>query len=316
MKLTHILMSAALAATGLVAGVAQANPTYFADPCTPYPGTGQPGQCSVDLQYFGGPLMTGSNSVYYIWYGDFWKNNGATQILNDFAHDLSGSEYMNIAHWYADGQGQRIQNTLNFGGSVFDTNYLGNNLSDNDVATLVNDATKSGQLPVDPNAVYFVFTDPTMRQQQDHFACGWHSSMGNIKYSWVTSNTGCDFLGGVSGNQYADSLTETMSHELMEALTDPDVGDNNLGWYDYHHGDFNNSTGEIGDSCVSSNFAASMNGHHYDVQSIFVNDTSYALGGYCASGSPIGQDVPEPAALALSGLGLAALGLSRRRRRA
>lgn len=258
--------------------------------------------------------MTGNNSVYYIWYGDFWQTNSATQILANFAHDLNGTDYLNIAHWYADGQGNRVQDSLNYGGAVQDTDYLGDNLTNANVQQIVQDSISSNALPSDSNAVYFVMTAPGIREEEDTLACGWHSNYGNIKYSWVSPALGCDFLGGVSGNGYADSLTETMSHELMESLTDPEVGTGNLGWYDNNHGDPNNGTGEIGDSCVQTNFAANLNGHNYDVQSIFARDTHYAAGGYCASANPVGSDVPEPGSLALLGLGM--FGLLMRRRKA
>ena len=163
-----------------------------------------------------------------------------------------------------------------------------------------------------PNRLYFVFTAPGVRQDEDTIACGWHSNAGPTKYSWVSPNLGCDFLGGpsTSGNPYVDALTETASHDMFEMLTDPEDGDAPglappLAWYDATYA-------EVGDMCVFSNLAVTLNGTNFDVQSIFVKDTSNPQGGFCSSGNPQSAAIPEPTT-ALLVLPALLVGLHRRR---
>lgn len=308
MKLSARLAGALLAAAGFGAVTlpAQAAPVFFNHPDC---GT----SCVVDMQYYGGPVMTGSTDIFIIWYGN-WGADTSQTILPSFFGSLTGSDYMNIALLYDNGAGTKVSNTINFGGAInvpASATYGITSVSDANIAKLVTDAQGSAALPTESNAIYFVYTAPGIRQEEDTVACGWHSNTGSTKYSWVSPDPGCDFLGGVTGNVYADALTETSSHEMFEALTDPNVGDAlflgpPLGWYDATYG-------ENGDMCVLSNFAADLNGKSFDVQSIWVNDKSNRQGGFCASGNTTAStSVPEPAS---GGLVLAALGLLALRRR-
>jgi hypothetical protein len=281
---------------------AHAGPVFFS---TPDCGS----SCPTDLEYYGGPVMTGQVNVYVIWYGN-WGSNSAQTILPSFFSSWANTSYGNIAMAYGTGAGGNVSTQVTFGGATNTTDYLGDNLSDANVQQIVANAQSSNQLPLDTNGVYFVYTAPGIREEFDNVACGYHSNFGDTKYSWVTSATGCDFLSDgtstVSGNLRADSLTETSSHELYEALTDPYVNDapglaSPLAWYDANYG-------EVGDNCVLSNLATNMHGRQFDVQSIFVKDTSNPQGGFCASGY-----VPLPSSWTLMLPAFAALYLQRRR---
>lgn len=297
--LSGLLLSAALTSP------AAAGPVFFA---TPDCGA----SCTVDMTYYGGPVMTGTTNVYVIWYG--WGADSAKAILPDFFSSLTGSSYMDIALAYDDGHGNHVSNDIHYGGAIDRAADLGSNLSDAQIYQIVQDAQTSHALPTDSNAVYFVYTAPGIREQSDTSACGWHSNVGDTKYAWVSPNPGCDFLpGSVTGNDYADSLTETTSHELFEALTDPYVGDAfqygpPLGWYDTNYG-------ENGDMCVLSNLAADLNGKQFDVQSIWVRDPNNAQHGFCASGFNKDKALPEPSSISLALLTLGVLPWLRRRAR-
>jgi MYXO-CTERM domain-containing protein len=271
--------------------------------------------CTVPMTYRGGSVMTGVVDTYIIWYGD-WSTAAvvaAKTLLPEFFNSLTGSEYMNIGLTYDNGSGTPVSNNIHYGGSVdravgFDG--MGTNLSDADIGTLVEGSKPT--LGDDPNGIYFVFTAPGIRQQEDTSACGWHTSYNSgghtTKYSWVSPAPGCDFLPGtVTGNDYVDSLTETTSHEMFEALTDPNVNNGTLGWY-------NNTYGEVGDMCVNSNLDANLNGNHFDVQAIWARDATRAQGGMCAAGYRVdATNVAEPGTLALAMPILGLLALRRRR---
>jgi hypothetical protein len=305
----------ALTAASLVGAAAASLPASAAAVLIPN-GTGQPdcgATCVVNMTYRGGPVMTGTTNAYIIWYGD-WSSpsyNVAQTLLPQFFSSLTGSEYMNIGMTYDDGHGTLASSAVHFGGAVSTaTTVTSGTLSNADILNTVLAAQPSLNGGVaDPNGIYFVYTAPGISQQQSGSACGWHSNSGATKYSWVTPTPGCDFLPGtVTGNDYVDSLTETTSHEMFEAITDPNVGTNNLGWY-------NTRYGEVGDMCVNSNLDANLNGNHFDVQAIWARVAGAAQKGVCAAGfRPDVSPVPEPASWALMLGGVAAVaGLARRR---
>jgi hypothetical protein len=96
---------------------------------------------------------------------------------------------------------------------------------------------------------------------------------------------GTEFTFGVvespNGNTDADAVVSPTSHEIMEAITDPDVS---TGWFD-------SSGYENGDECVfrygatagaaGALYNQTINGHHYLTQEEFSNHDFATTGGGC-----------------------------------
>jgi hypothetical protein len=116
-------------------------------------------------------------------------------------------------------------------------------------STIVNEACKiidGNGLSPDPDAIYFVFTSSF-----PHHAnyCAWHGrgtcNGVAIQVAYmpnITGIPGCDpgnFYGCNTYSQGTRSLANVVSHELMEAITDPRLD----AWYDA-------SGSEIGDKCA------------------------------------------------------------------
>jgi hypothetical protein len=93
------------------------------------------------------------------------------------------------------------------------------------------------------NTLYFIFLPPnvvsTLGGSSSCVAggfCGYHNRIGNVYYAVIpfVNCAGCVF-----GGAFLDTLTEVASHELAEAITDPELN----AWWD-------SSTGEeVGDIC-------------------------------------------------------------------
>lgn len=120
--------------------------------------------------------------------------------------------------------------------------------------------------PADDNNMYVFFfpkdmsiTGSTAGASCSQF-CAYHGSVPlsgpNARYAVMPDlgpGSGCEFGCG-SGPTTFDNLTSALSHEIIEAVTDPDVGtiENPIrlsSWYDIQHDEKGDPHGEIGDIC-------------------------------------------------------------------
>ena len=252
------------------------------------PGGGGGGSSSNGINYHGGPVMLGTTTVYYIWYGN-WSGNTATTILTDFAQNVGGSPYYNINTTYYDGTNTHVSNSVAFGGATNDNYSFGTSLTDANIQSVVANAISSGALPKNANAVYFVLTSADVTASSGFCTqyCGWHThgtiQGTDIKYSFVGNPDRCPSscasqTTGPNGNAGADGMASILAHELEEAVSDPDLN----AWYDrrgYENAD--KCAWTFGTTYTVANGAkANMNlgGRDFLIQQNWVN----AGGGKCA----------------------------------
>jgi hypothetical protein len=190
------------------------------------------------ITYHGGPIMTGTKHIYYIWYGN-WSGNSATTILTNFASSIGGSPYYNINSTYTNNTGGKVDNSASYAGSTTDSYSQGTSLSDAQIQTVVSSRITAGALPKDTNGVYFVLTSSDVTASSGFCTqyCGWHThgTIGgsDIKYSFVGNPDRCpsaceDQTTSPNGNAGADGMASIIAHEFEEASTDPDLN----AWYD------------------------------------------------------------------------------------
>jgi len=241
------------------------------------------------IDYNGGPVMHDTVKIYFIWYGDWSQDPNAAGILNTWASTIGGTPYLNINTTYGDATGN-VSGSVQFGGSTISTSSFGNLLSDSNIASIVSNALTSHALPTDTNGVYFVLTAPGVGESSGFLSqyCGWHTygTLGgaNIKYAFVGdagNHSGCSvqFSKSPNNDPPVDAMISVMSHELEEAITDPNLN----AWY-------SNQTGEENADMCAWNFGAestapngsqynmSFGGRNYLIQQNWLN----ANGGGCA----------------------------------
>jgi len=189
------------------------------------------------IYFHGGPLMTGTIAVYYIYYGT-WSASQKT-IFEDFGSTIGGSPYFNINTTYWGANNTAVVNSVRLGGSTADNYSQGSTLSDGQIFTIVQTAINNGSLPKDSNGVYFVITSADVDKTGFCTSyCGWHSDgpIGgtDIKYAFIGDSDRCPAnCSGQQGNSPngdtgVDGAINVLGHELEESATDPDGN----AWFD------------------------------------------------------------------------------------
>src|SRR5205823_10544431 len=128
----------------------------------------------------------------------------------------------------------QVSNLVSFAGSSDDNYSRGTALSDGDIQAIV-----AAQNPMDTNGVYFVLTSADVNESSGFCTqyCGWHThgtiSGSDIKFAFIGNPDRCPSAcaaqsTGPNGNAGADGMASIISHELEEAVSDPDLN----AWYD------------------------------------------------------------------------------------
>ena len=196
------------------------------------------------INYHGGPVMHNTPNAYVIWYGN-WNSTGSNtaatkSLIEHFLSTIGGSALELVNSTYGDNSAN-VTGNVRFGGSTTNTSTA--NLSDAGVQSVVAGAINSGALPRDSNGVYFVLTSSGISETSGFCTqyCGWHThaNLGgtDIKYAFVGNPdrcpSGCEIqrtgpnspATNVGG---ADGMANVISHELEEAISDPDLN----AWFD------------------------------------------------------------------------------------
>ena len=124
-------------------------------PDTGSPTTNSPTHTDRSIAYHNGAVLTGTQIVYLIWYGN-WANNTSQQLLlAEFMSYLGSTPYFQINTGYPNGAGQAPSGDLTFGGSSADAYSHGDALTEADVADVVANAVLTGGVPLDPSTPHF-----------------------------------------------------------------------------------------------------------------------------------------------------------------
>lgn len=298
----------------------------------------------------GGPVMSGPNSVYFIWYGN-WSGNTATSLLPQFISNLSGSTYMNILSSYDQPGVYPDFSTQVSSASYFITPtsslYQGTSLDGTPGSTsaasitgIVNAVLNAGGITgYNPATSIFdvlTATDTTVSGFQTSF-CGWHYSTRwgqqttGIQYGFIgdPTSSACAYQTASSPNNNpgADAMASVIAHEFFESVTDP----TGMSWYDSISPVGNGNTGgyENGDMCNFNFGTAVYQAPNGSAANVALNGTNYLLqtqwqnqgggvnyqGGACVTSLAFATPTPEPPTAALLLAGLVGLGLVRARRR-
>ena len=208
---------------------------------------------TATMTYNNGVLLQ-SVEVYAVYWGPN-VNPEVVAGLPGFFQALTGSPLMTSINEY--NTGSYVIGSDSFKGAVTDTDApmpaAGANLQDADIRAEIGRLIDTGKLPANNGKnlymMYFpagVTIDQGGGQVSCAVFCGYHNVFTrngtNAYYAIMPDHysNGCDMYCGPE-TAHLDNLYRTSSHELVEAITDPDVG---TGYYDQ-------TWAEVGDICAS-----------------------------------------------------------------
>ena len=251
------------------------------------------------INYHGGPVLQGNPvPIYIIWYGNW--NGGAkpsdsqltVSTIEGFlgSNSLGGSGYEAINTTYGDNTGN-VSGHLNFSGHTFDNYSAGTKFGDRSLPGIISRAMSAG-LPNDPSGVYVVLTSSDVSETSGFCRtyCGFHThgtiNGSDIKYSFIGNvdkcPNGCEIQAtgpnspatGVGG---IDGISNVLTHETEEAITDPDLN----AWFDGSGAeDADKCNFKFGPTQTASNgskFNQTFGGHNWMIQMEWEN----SRGGGC-----------------------------------
>jgi hypothetical protein len=188
---------------------------------------------SVRETYGGGPLLAHPDLVTVVWKGD-----AQAQRRADFAAWLASSTYLDLMDEYGGGRGTAH-------GPYYISGAPPPSLDNSEVGPLLRERIGAGELPP-PHAdiIYLLYLDAsTMSTLDGGVACqsyeGYHSSTR----SGIPTPSEIAYAVIPDCHTSTDDETVTVSHEVVEAMSDPQPGRG------YMESDL--PYGEIGDLCTS-----------------------------------------------------------------
>ncbi len=215
-------------------------------------GGGGGGTCKLTYPPSGGGALIQNAKVFNV----FWnQGNTYRDMLTAFYTSITQSAYFdmlteyNVSN-YKIGRGS-------FLGYYEDTNDAtkGASIQDSDIGGYLDGLIAANKIPApDDNTLYQIYypasvTITLQGEKSCSYFCAYHSSYSHggqmARYSVIPDVTTAPCKGGCgSSTTQFNNLTSVSSHEMIEAITDPDGG---TSWYDSTGSC--NPTGEIGDIC-------------------------------------------------------------------
>lgn len=248
-----------------------------------------------DLQYHGGPVLPSVvHHTIFVNTGGGCAPNACWGDPIGFLRDLNRSNFIHVTDQYV---GKSADNRYPVGANyVVSYPTTSNPLTDNDMATIAYAVARfSGQNGY--GHMYHVFLRPGQDVCFDasftvcasNVFCAYHSSfeadIGHVIYSVepYADVLGCRVPPGTPNGTLVDSTDSVLSHESIEAITDPD---GNAFWNSHNLINFG---AEIGDECEFITFLPTgvffdpvrvqLNGKPYAIQTEYSNQGHACLAG-------------------------------------
>ena len=234
----------------------------------------------LPLQYGGGKVQT-TNTTFAIFWEPAGHASNATYkpLITQFLGEIGGTPLFTTTTEYYQGSGatkQTITNTSHFGGQYVDTTaFPAGGVTATDLQNAVKRAQAANGWPTGTNNLYVVYTGPGGETVSQY--CAYHSvvTLNGVSTPWANEpyggQSGCTTPSSPNGNGAADSAINTTSHELWEAITDPNLGD---GWVAASGDEGSDECNFMFGTRDAGGADVRINGHGYIVQTEWRNSKS------------------------------------------
>jgi hypothetical protein len=228
------------------------------------------------VTYHGGAVLP-KVDVQALYLGSNWETpSGYSQAsyLEGFLHNITKSSYMDMLEQAGYGVGRGTTERGAIDPATIDSTQP---LSDDQLRSELQVSIDDGALKKPTaNNLYVIYVEQNVAVQtgmgsSESGLLGYHSAFAGsnghghkatIHYAVIFYPGGTVENSGYRQLAAVDQLTETTSHELAEAVTDPNIGCKRLAWYDDQAPE--PGEGEVGDLCRGE--SVSLDG--YRVQAI------------------------------------------------
>jgi hypothetical protein len=212
----------------------------------------------LTVTYHGGALLA-NVEAQAVYLGSDWQNNSSLQTqtgqINTYLSTIVNSQYMDMLT----NAGYNVGRGTSNAGAIDNiaVNKTNTGITDSQIQSDIQSMITSGQLQApDANRLYVVYVEPGVIVRLGSDASnttflGYHGAFAgktaggtaaDIHYAVIPYPGAPNFSASSQGfASNFDEMTAVTSHELAEAVTDPNVNYKALSWYD----DVNN--GEVGD---------------------------------------------------------------------
>lgn len=220
----------------------------FYSPSGPQAANGAP-----HLTYYGGPVISNVKVVVVFW------TDGVDSTTKDriagFYQAVNDSNYFDWLQEY-DTSSQHIGRGSYVSSVTITPSTSSSSLTDDQISAELDAQINAGNLPApDADTLYMTYfpagySIDLQGAQSCSYFCAYHNSFSHggqpTFYGVMPDFTtgGCAQGCGANADPF-DNLTSASTHEMIEAVTDADVGGNNIAWYDQD----DSGQGEIGDIC-------------------------------------------------------------------
>jgi hypothetical protein len=187
------------------------------------------------VTYHGGPLIP-NVQVESVFLGSIWQQAQASQAsqLDNYFAWITNSPYMDMLGQYGVGRGRFL------GADTVTSVPTGSSIAETQIQGVLSSEIHAGRLAApSSNSLYVVFLPPTLTSEfdQQHRYVGHHAQFTDpvsgqlITYAVIPDQATADLPKGALPGSLTPYQQQTWvsSHELAEAVTDPNVGG---GWWD------------------------------------------------------------------------------------
>jgi hypothetical protein len=204
------------------------------------------------MVYHNGPVLTGNQNLYVIWYGCWAGNCGSLgdadtmALLPQFMISIGNSPYAQINATYTNASGQPAASAFIYGGDVIDSSYShGVDLTPSDITSIISDQVNNFRLPQDSQGIYVIVGSADIASTTTGFctpsAPPYHATGivngSPVQYIFLGNPKRCPSVAGpqlspsgpTPNNTYAgDVLVSNLAHAINGIVTNP----RGNGWFD------------------------------------------------------------------------------------